>query len=228
MKKIHSLSYIILLTVLILSLFIGTLQFTKESFEEESSHEYKLCILSQFKNETMTMKTWLEHYINQGIEQFYLIDNASDDNPLDILQPYIDAGLVKYFYKPEKHAQLKNYKNMIETENLKEKTKWLIICDLDEFYYCPETKLIDIIDSYSDDINIHHIDNIENAIFENDKIRLNHYPLQSLEFYTKVKMTRGDVASQEYENVRDMKYFEEYNKDMIFKDETLANMQYNN
>ena len=41
----------------------------------------------------MNIKVWLEHYINQGVDIFYLINNNSDDNPLDILQPYIDKGI---------------------------------------------------------------------------------------------------------------------------------------
>ena len=41
--------------------------------------------LSIFKNETMNLKLWIEHYLWQGIEHFYLIDNGSDDNPLSIL-----------------------------------------------------------------------------------------------------------------------------------------------
>jgi glycosyltransferase involved in cell wall biosynthesis len=50
---------------------------------------YYLSVLSIFKNETMNLKIWIEHYLWQGVEHFYLIDNGSDDNPLNILQEYI-------------------------------------------------------------------------------------------------------------------------------------------
>jgi hypothetical protein len=261
--------------VVLFSLLISMIFCKIDTFDPD--YEHTLSLLAQFKNETMTMKTWLDHYINQGVDKFYLIDNASDDNPLEILQPYIDSGIVKYFYKPEKHVQTENYRKIIESEGLKDKTKWLIICDLDEFYYGVGQRLKDTMDSYSEydiiysnwrmfgtdgnikhpsniiksivwrtpeisqptkyivkpskiinleDVEVHRVNNIDNIKYENDNIRLNHYPLQSLEFYQKVKMTRGDVASQGYENIRDMDYFNKYNDNMTFKDDVLANLQY--
>jgi len=245
-----------------------------ETFEDK--FENKLSLLSMFKNETMTMKTWLEHYVKQGVEQFYLIDNGSEDNPLEILQPYIDNGLVKYYYMPEKHKQEDRFRELIEIENLRKKTEWLIICDLDEFFYGYPNKLITTLDEFSGrdiiycfwrmfgtdghekhpenilksivwrtpnedkahikyifkpskvhdlkDITLHQVANLNNAELFNDKIRLNHYPLQSLEFYQKVKMTRGDAYANFNENIRNMEYFEKYNDNMIIKDDVLANM----
>ena len=35
------------------------------------------------------MKEWLEHYINEGVEHFYLIDNGSDDEYMKILEKAI-------------------------------------------------------------------------------------------------------------------------------------------
>ena len=97
--------------------------------------------LSIFKNETMNLKLWIEHYLWQGIEHFYLIDNGSDDNPLSILQEYIDNGIVTYYFLPEKHKQVEHYRYVFDTERLKEKTYWLIVCDLDEFFYGVDKKL---------------------------------------------------------------------------------------
>jgi len=44
-------------------------------------------------------------------------------------------------------------------------------------------------------------------------IQLNHYPIQSKEFFSKVKMTRGDVHSPGFDNFRDWKYFDSYDFD---------------
>lgn len=38
-------------------------------------------------------------------------------------------------------------------------------------------------------------------------IRLNHYPLASLEYFQKIKMTRGDAANPKTDTVRDMNYY---------------------
>jgi hypothetical protein len=95
------------------------------------------------------METWIEHYRWQGIEHFYLIDNDSNDKPLEILQKYIDIGLVSYYFCPEKQSQVQHYKNIYNTANIKNKTKWLIITDIDEFWYSKNDKLINIIDNYN-------------------------------------------------------------------------------
>jgi len=63
---------------------------------------------------------------------------------------------------------------------------------------------------------------------DNKKIRLNHYLIQSLEYYTKVKMTRGDVYVSQNEKIRDLKYFEHYQNISVIKDDTLKLIIENN
>jgi len=244
---------------------------------------YYVSVLAIFKNETMNLKLWIEHYLWQGIEHFYLIDNGSDDNPLEILQDYIDKGVVSYYYLPERFKQVQHYRYVFDTENLKNKTRWLIVCDLDEFFYGVGQQLkkkIMSLGSYYDyilcnwqmfgsdglkeqpndirtsithcknrldkdtkyifkplaikdssSICIHSLVNIpymnkSRIRVANQLIRLNHYPIQSLEFFTKVKMTRGAADTIAHQNVRDMNYFKRYDfNDM--NDETLKNLVLN-
>ena len=42
--------------------------------------EYYLSIVAIFKNESWILKEWIEHYLNQGVDHFFLIDNGSTDN----------------------------------------------------------------------------------------------------------------------------------------------------
>jgi hypothetical protein len=241
--------------------------------------KYDLSVMAILKNESMNLKMWIEHYLWQGVEHFYLIDNGSDDNPFDILKEYIDKGLITYYYRAEKHQQVQHYKYVFDNERLKEKTKWLCICDLDEFFFGTEQKLVNAIDQFENynviytnsffygsdnlvdhpkDIRtsiLHRETDIENGtkyifkpsaindsseiwihwlvqpgtlqkkqmneINQNNKIRLNHYRIQSFEYYSKVKMTRGDVSTVKNENIRDLKYFEHYTKIATIKDDTL-------
>ena len=80
----------------------------------------------------------------------------------------------------------------------------------------------------SSSIWIHHLINVKlnktRIRIANNLIRLNHYPIQSIEFFTKVKMTRGDVVNHLVENVRDMNYFNAYNINANFCDETLKKL----
>jgi hypothetical protein len=241
---------------------------------------YYLSVLSIFKNETMNLKLWLDHYLWQGVEHFYLIDNGSDDDPLTILKEYIDNGIVSYYYLPEKYKQVDHYRYIFDTENIRNKTTWLAVCDLDEFFFGVDQKLttkIKSLENYFDyiicnwtmfgsdglenqptdirteithcaknlwsetkyifkpkiiisssQISLHNLLNISylnksRIRIANKLIRLNHYPIQSLEFFQKVKMTRGAADSESSNNVRDMNYFKKYDYNEV-NDETLKNI----
>ena len=94
-----------------------------------------LGVLAIFKNETLNLRLWLEHYLWQGVEHFYLVDNGSTDDPVGrVLGPYgyLDRGQVTYEYRPEPHAQPQHYAHMFRTHV---KCRWLLVCDLDEFMF---------------------------------------------------------------------------------------------
>ena len=230
---------------------------------------YYLTLMAIFKNETFNLKIWLDHYIWQGVQHFYLIDNGSTDNPLEILHDYISKKLVTYIYRPEPHQQLLNYRFTFRKYNIKKNSYWLIIADLDEFFYGLKNKLINLLTklvnydviycnwimfghnnlkNHPKDIRI-SITNTNNQFHENKKyifktncigdlnqiqihkinfvtkifnanllIHLNHYPIQSQEYFEKVKMTRGDVNSSKDDKIRDWNYFNQYDKDMLKHD----------
>lgn len=96
-----------------------------------------LACLSIFKNETLGLRVWLDHYLWQGVDHFYLVDNGSTDNPLAILQPYIDRGLVTYEFRPEPHVQPRHYAHMFRHYQIGRHAEWLLVCDLDEFVFAP-------------------------------------------------------------------------------------------
>jgi len=58
----------------------------------------------------------------------------------------------------------------------------------------------------------------------NDFIRLHHYPIQSLDFFQRIKMTRGDVNLLKYESIRDMNYFKRYDTPCTNIDTTLSDL----
>jgi hypothetical protein len=237
--------------------------------------QYKLSVLSIFKNETLNLKMWIEHYLWQGANHFYLIDNGSTDNPETILAPYIKRGLISLKKLPEKYKQIEHYKTIWREENIRDDTKWLVVADLDEFWFSPNSTLAKEIDGFDEydvvysnwkmfgtdgldkhpddirvailnrqpelnenkkwicktenvketDINIHAIDNPRlKDITDTATFHLNHYPIQSKEFYKKVKMTRGDASDPNTENIRDWKYFNKYNENMTYNDTVLRNM----
>lgn len=93
------------------------------------------------------MHEWLTHYLYHGASHFYLIDDASTDGYLSILQPFIDRGVVTLF-----SAQFQYYvgrqRDMYNTFVLPQlgNTKWLLMVDMDEFVWSPKCiKITDIL-----------------------------------------------------------------------------------
>jgi hypothetical protein len=245
----------------------------KESFINNNK-KYKLGLLVIIKNERMVIEELIQHYIWQGVQHFYIIDNESTDETKAILKPYIDNGIISYYNMPGKHIQAKYY-NIIFNSNAKEECEWLIICDADEYIYnriknktilsyieslnnkisnislewkmfgssgfimqpkeirknflnrkkdtFNETKQI-INTSLTSELIIHdHIYINKNSIINPIELALNHYAIMSKEYFEKIKMTRGDVNSITFDNIRDWTYFNNYDTNEVYDDE-LANL----
>lgn len=92
-----------------------------------------LCIAAIFKNEAHILKEWLDNHIAEGFDHFYLIDNGSTDSYLEVLQPYVEKGLVSLFTDTRKHVQGEVYDKYVLP--FRKQIEWLLVCDLDEFAY---------------------------------------------------------------------------------------------
>lgn len=98
-------------------------------------YEVSLCLI--FKNEAKFLKEWLDYHITVGVDHFYLYNNNSDDNYLDVIQTYMEEGLVTLVDWPDKNSQFKAYKHCFE--NYRNESKWISFLDADEFV-CPKYK----------------------------------------------------------------------------------------
>jgi len=104
-------------------------------------NKYFLTVLTIFKNEEMAIENWLRHYIEQGVQHVYLIDNNSSDSSAKLLVPWIERGLVTYHFAPERHRQMRHIREFAVDKNLEFQTEWLIICDVDEYFFGTRRKL---------------------------------------------------------------------------------------
>ena len=98
-------------------------------------YKYKISVISMFKNEHMIMDEWIQHNISEGIQHFYLIDNGSTDNYLDILNKYIGkiTLVVDSYRHPETTQNVLFNKHFLDL--VKNESEWIIICDMDEYIY---------------------------------------------------------------------------------------------
>lgn len=249
---------------------------------------YFLSIYALFKNEAEIFKEWLEHYLDEGVEHFYLIDNGSDDNFIEVIKPYMDhITLIKDEERGDQ-TQSKIYNRHILP--ILEESEWFIGIDLDEFIYTKDgtiasnLKNVDknigqilvpwkyfgssghiyqpssVVDSFVyrrkapyegaytkpicravsiKEISVHEviikdefittdptfnkIDNIPiimeltDELLDNSIFRMNHYMIQSLDWFRRVKMTRG--SSNFSNNHRNEEYFKEWDYNDTLDDE---------
>lgn len=270
-----------------------------ETSQTDPAKKNYLSLVAIFKNEAHGIREWIEHYINEGVDHFYLIDNGSSDNYQKEIQEFLNQKLITLVIDDTKWAQVELYNKYFLQS--KDQSEWFMICDLDEFIYARNgyttiagflkslsTKtgvvripwkmfgssgLVDqpqsIVGSFllreafektsianllrpkkthskaivrSQFIKSFHIhfcylqgklkivgpdkkhlpyprradkrsfQPLSKKIMENSFLHLNHYALQSKNWFLKVKCTRGSADNQAHETHRDVAYFESYNK----------------
>jgi len=92
-------------------------------------YKYFLSCCALIKNGDKFLKEWLDHYISEGVEHFYLIDNGSSDNTLNIIKQYDNITLFKDNNKYPENQQKMYNDNLLPV--IKE-SKWSMIVDADE------------------------------------------------------------------------------------------------
>lgn len=258
-----------------------------------------LCLVSMFKNESHILEEWIQHYIRQGVDHFFLIDNGSSDDYMKSLEKHISSGIVTLNVNPQRYnhaGHLNYYLDHIKNYD------WTLVCDLDEFMYARKdfSKISDYVRSLSENVNQMHVpwklfgsnghikqpdsvvpnflkrqhcpnvfqskckcinrtknikrlelhccNLIENmgfftsdgktldhggrgfefspvseTILDESQLHLNHYPIQSWEWFRDIKMTRGDPITPSGDNYRNEWYFNAYDHSGVL-DEELKNL----
>ncbi|RYE15651.1 MAG: hypothetical protein EOP34_02350 [Rickettsiales bacterium] len=68
--------------------------------EGPENYEHYIGLVTVVKNKRRYIRQWLEFYIMTGITYFMFYDNGSEDGLKEVLQPYIDDGIVFYIKWP--------------------------------------------------------------------------------------------------------------------------------
>ena len=92
---------------------------------------YDVAVGAIMKNEGHYIKEWIDYHLLAGVDHFFIYDNESPDNQKEILQPYIDAGIVTYKFFPNKNTQNLAYNDA--TRRFKFFCRYLTFIDGDEF-----------------------------------------------------------------------------------------------
>lgn len=115
--------------ILFLSFFAGAI--------EAKPPKHQLSIVCIFNNEADYLKEWIEFHRLVGVDHFYLYNNNSDDNYLEVLNPYIDQGIVEVTNWPSPIGenwspyQRDAYDHCVKHH--KNDSAWMAFIDTDEF-----------------------------------------------------------------------------------------------
>lgn len=108
------------------------------------SYKYFLSVCLAIKNEAKYMEEFIQHYIDQGVDHFYIINNNSDDNIEEVINNSVycsnvtlitdnrDMGILTNDNSPKGHHSLLK-ENLYEL--IKMETEWALLIDADEFMY---------------------------------------------------------------------------------------------
>jgi hypothetical protein len=148
---------------------------------DKDTRVYRLAVGAMFKNEAHVMKEWIEHYLYHGVEHFYMIDDGSTDASIDLLQPYIERGLItlwqpKWAYYLGRQRDL--YNHFILPRHCE--AQWLLMVDLDEFMWSPRSvDLREVLDLLPDMAQIQ----VKNTVYGSNGLEEN--PLSIVAGYTR-------------------------------------------
>ena len=107
----------------------------------KSKYRYYLSVAAIFRDDARFLKEWIEFHRLVGVEHFYLYNNLSSDNYKEVLEPYIQSGIVELIewpyesYNIKKWSSVQNHSYTDAVNRSRKATMWLAIIDTDEFLF---------------------------------------------------------------------------------------------
>lgn len=120
------------------------LAFLLFSFSLLQSFQYDLSVCAIFQDEAPYLKEWIDHHKRMGVQHFYLYNNNSKDDYLEVLMPFVYEGSIEIIQWPS-HKEINDWKHYtfeVQTgayndalNRSKNVSKWLALIDVDEYVF---------------------------------------------------------------------------------------------
>jgi hypothetical protein len=96
-----------------------------------------LAACSLYLNEAQYLREWLEFHRLVGVERFFLYDNGSTDEHMEVLAPYVENGIVTiHRWQPSPPDQREVYGDCLRRH--RDDARWIAFIDIDEFLFAPD------------------------------------------------------------------------------------------
>jgi Glycosyltransferase family 92 len=94
-----------------------------------------LSICAIYRDEAPYLREWIEFHRLVGVERFFLYDNLSEDDHLEVLAPYMEDGTVTVQRWPVFDPQVPAYNDCLRWHRYD--SRWIAFIDVDEFLFSP-------------------------------------------------------------------------------------------
>jgi len=149
----------------------------------------KICLICRFKNERHILYEFVHHYLEEGFDTLYLIDNNSDDNYFsenkDWLQTLIEQKKVNI---SSSNLGQEKSTNLVFNK-IKNDYDWVLVCDMDEFMFAVKEKY-----------NIKDL--LENKLFNYDYIEVPWKMFKHTNYYQPKSIINDNVLT--HDNTKDI------------------------
>lgn len=123
----------------------------------EDAYTYQVSVCAIFRDDARFLKEWIEFHRLIGVEHFWLYNNLSKDDYLEVLNPYIENGIVELTEWPYESMDVKEWEevqNSAYDDSIKKaagKSKWVAYIDTDEFLFpSTEEQLTEVLKDFED------------------------------------------------------------------------------
>lgn len=94
-----------------------------------------LAVMAIMKNEGWNIEEWINHYMAQGADHLFIIDNGSTDDLIEKIGQSEHRHNITVLSYPEKHMQSDHYRRALRAERIRQRFVWLLVVDADEFCF---------------------------------------------------------------------------------------------
>jgi Glycosyltransferase family 92 len=103
-----------------------------------------LAACAVFHNEARYLREWLEFHRIVGVERFFLYNNASTDDSLDVLAPYLaEQVVVLHDWPTPAPDQRQVFDDCLRLH--RDDARWIAFIDVDEFLFSPTGEMLDVL-----------------------------------------------------------------------------------